>query len=124
MNILDVRMVNINELYPTESLAFIEPELIKQISEMIKADGTDTEIIAFLFEGHYYIFKGHAQLMAAAFLHADKVRIFLVDYKELSFFGNENNIKSTLADIGMSTIFDFEGICGFRYPEYPEYYRK
>lgn len=124
MNILDVRIVNINELYPTESLVFIEPESIKQIAKMIKADGTDTEIVTFLFENHYYVFKGHDQLMAAALLHADKVRVFLVDYKELPFFCDENNIKSTLADIGMSTIFDFEGICGFTYPEYPEYYRK
>lgn len=42
MNILDVRMVGINELYPTESLAFIDPETIKHIEFEIKADGTDT----------------------------------------------------------------------------------
>lgn len=124
MNILDVQLVDINKLYPTESLVFIEPESIKRIATMIKADGTDTEIIVFLFESHYYIFKGHDQLMAAAFLQASKVRVFLVDYKELPFFCDEKNIKSTLKSIGMSTIFDFEGICGFTYPEYPEYYRK
>lgn len=124
MNILDVRMVGINELYPTESLAFIDPEIIKHIESEIKADGTDTEIITFLFEDHYYIYRGHDQLMAAAFLHADKVRIFLVDYKELPFFCDENNLKNTLSSIGMSTIYDFEGICGFTYPEYPKYYRK
>ena len=120
MNILDVQLVDINKLYPTESLVFIEPESIKRIATMI----TDTEIIVFLFESHYYIFKGHDQLMAAAFLQASKVRVFLVDYKELPFFCDEKNIKSTLKSIGMSTIFDFEGICGFTYPEYPEYYRK
>ena len=124
MNILDVQLVDINKLYPTESLVFIEPESIKRIATMIKADGTDTEIIVFLFESHYYIFKGHDQLMAAAFLQASKVRVFLVDYKELPFFCDEKNIKSTLKSIGMSTIFDFEGIGGFTYPEYPEYYRK
>lgn len=124
MNILDVRLVNINELYPTESLVFIEPESIEKTAAMIKADGTDTEIVAFLFENHYYIFRGHVQLMAAAFLHATRVRVFLVDYKELPFFCEEKNIKKTLTNIGMSTIFDFEGICGFTYPEYPEYYRK
>ena len=124
MDILDVRIVNINELYPTESLVFVEPEAINRIMKMIKTDGSDTEIIAFVFENHYYIYKGHDQLMAAACLHADKVRVFVVDYKDLPFFGDEKNIKNMLADIGMSTIYDFEGMCGFKYSEYPEYYRK
>lgn len=124
MNILDVKMININELYPTESLVSIMPESIDKVRELIKSDGTDTEIVAFTFEKHYYILKGHEQLMAAAYLRAKKVRVYLVDYKDIPFFCNEDNIKSTLTSIGMTTIYDFEGICGFTYPDYPEYYKR
>lgn len=123
MKILDEKMLNINELYPTKSLVHITPERIQKLLGLLKKDGSDTEIIAFIYNKHYYIVDGHAQLMAAAYLGAKQVHVYIVNYKELPFYSEDEDIESLLAGIGISTVYDFEGICGFKYLEYPEYYR-
>ena len=122
MNIKDEMYVDINKLYPTESLASISPDRINKLKEFLSPDGTNTEIFIIEYKGFYYIVKGHHQMLAAAYLGAKKVRVYLVNYNDLSFLSNPKNIESTLSSIGMSTVYDFEGIGGFKYESYPEYY--
>lgn len=115
--------IDINKLYPTESLISIRPEKIKEIKEFLHPDGTNTDIFIIEYKGYYYIVNGHHQLLAAANLGAKKVRAYLVDYHNLSFFSNSKNIENTLSYIGMSTIYDFEGIGNYKYDSYPIYYK-
>lgn len=122
MDIKKEMCVEINKLYPTESIASIRPELINKIKERILPNGANTEIYIIEYNNYYYIVKGHHQLLAAAFAGANKVRTYLVDYHSLSFFSNSYNIESTLSSIGLATVYDFEGIGGFKYESYPEYY--
>lgn len=123
MKILENRMIRINQLYPTASLFSIAPERIKELTHVLKKDGTDTEIIATEFDGHYYIVDGHEQVAAASFLGAEKVMVYLIDYKEHAFFSKPGNLENTLSSIGMTAIYDFEAICGITYGEYPLYYK-
>lgn len=117
-------MVNINELYPTVSLVSVRPERIEELVHVLKKDGSDTEIVAIIYDEHYYIVEGHAQLLAAAYLGAKHVCIYIVDYKDIPIYSEPKKIESTLSSVGMSTLYDFEGIGGFKYSEYPNYYKK
>lgn len=116
-------LIDINKLYPTESLVFILPEHIENEKKIIDNNEENTCITAFEFEGNYYIVDGHSQLLAAACSGLKRVRVFLLDPSALKFFSERDNIISTLASVGMSTLFDFEAIGGFTYPEYPVYYK-
>jgi hypothetical protein len=122
MDIEKEMFIEINKLYPTESLTSIRPELIKQFMDVILPDGSNTDIFIIDYMGNYYIVEGHHQLLAASYLGAKRVRAYLVDYHCLSFLSNSQNIESTLSSVGMTTLFDFEGIGGYKYDDYPKYY--
>ena len=115
--------VDINKLYPTESVASIRPEIINEVKEHISSDGKNTVIYIIEYNGFFYIVKGHHQFLAACNLGAKKVRTYLVDYHSLSFLSNPRNIESTLSCVGKTAIYDFEGIGNFKYNDYPEYYK-
>lgn len=117
-------MISVNELYPTESLASISPNRIAKLRELISKDGSNTEIIVIEYNNNYYVVRGHHQWLAASGMGIDKVRVFLVDYHDLSFFSKPSNIEKTLSSIGLSTLYDFEAIGGISYSEYPCLYSK
>ena len=124
MKIKEEIIISVNELYPTESLASISPSRIKKLREIISDDGLNTEIFVFTYKGYYYVARGHHQWLAASSQGIEKVRAFLVDYHDLSFFSKPGNIEKTLSSIGLSTLYDFEAIGGISYSEYPELYLK
>ena len=51
--------VDINKLYPTESVASIRPEIINEVKEHISSDGKNTVIYIIEYNGFFYIVKGH-----------------------------------------------------------------
>ena len=53
-----------------------------------------------------------------------EICVEIVDNKQYSFWNNDENIIDTLRSIGMSTLYDFEAVGGFTYPQYPDYYKK
>lgn len=120
----EVKMVDLIELYPTESVFTIHPDLVKKYKKELNSDGSNTEIEVFNYDNHYYIIDGHEQLLAVAALGAKQARVLVVDYKELTYFSDEEKIETVLSNLGMHTLYDFEGICGFTYRDYPKYYKK
>ena len=117
-------IINVNELYPTESIASVSPSKINRLRNFISKDGSNTEIFVIEYKDNYYVVKGHHQLLAASGLGIHSVRVFLVDYHDLSYFSKPSNIEETLSSIGLSALYDFEAIGGFTYSEYPSLYSK
>lgn len=122
MDIKKEMQLDVNRMYPTVSLASINPERIKSIRDQLLSDGSNTEIFVIEYKGYYLIVKGHHHLLAASNLGINRVKAYLVDYHDLSFFSDPSNIEKTLSDIGLSTLYDFEAAGGITYPEYPSLY--
>lgn len=120
----DKKMIKIDKLYPTESIFSIDSEKIKKLTNVLDADGSNTEVVAIIYGGYYFIVQGHEQVAAASYLGAKQVMVYLMDYRKHSFYSKESNIESTLSSLGMTAIYDYEAICGITFSEYPSYYKK
>lgn len=117
-------IISPKELYPTESLASIKNDTLQfYVESYTKGEEVESPFV-FYFYGNYYIFKGHHIVLAAILAREEKIKAEVIDVKNISFWKEEENIKSTLKSIGKSTLYDFETIGNFTYNSYPHYYEK
>lgn len=118
------QLISPKKLYPTESLVFIKNETLQYYLKCLR-EGQELEIpLVFLFDGNYYILKGHHIVLASIMAHVENICVDIVDNKDISFWNDEKNIRETLNSLGMSTLYDFEAIGNFSYDTYPQYYKK
>lgn len=117
-------LISPERLYPTESLVFIKNDVLQMYFNAYK-NGIELEKpLVFLFDDNYYIYEGHHLVLAAIMAKIKEICVQVVELKENSFWGNEENIKDTLKSVGMTTLFDFEAIGDFTYQTYPSYYSR
>lgn len=117
-------LISPQKLFPTESFVFIKNDILQYYIEEYKKGGILEKPLVFLFDKNYYILKGHHLTLAAIMAQIKEICVEIVDNKQYSFWNNDENIIDTLRSIGMSTLYDFEAVGGFTYPQYPDYYKK
>ena len=111
-----------NKLYPTESIASIDPAKLNYYVSMIKEGKNFDGIFVILYDGLYFIVKGHHLMLAYSLLQANEISVHLVSMQDLLFFSEGKNLEHTLKAVGISALYDFEAIGNFIYEEYPKYY--
>lgn len=111
-----------DKLYPMTGINSIDPEILQQMVETMKAGGKVRPVKIMLFKGDYYILEGHYEMLAANVLKRE-LEAEAVNAEELSFWKDEDNILFQLQAVGMTALYDFEAVGGFRYKSYPPYYK-
>lgn len=117
-------IISPKELYPTESFVFIKNDILQKYYNEYKRGERLEKPIVFLFDGNYYILRGHHLVLAAIMANVEQLIVIVQDVKLITFWKERTNIISTLKSIGMSTLYDFETIGNFEYKSYPNYYKK
>lgn len=113
-----------NELYPLTMLTSINPYTLKRTVEYFK-EGMDIDSIKGIeYKGDIYILDGYYEMLAANILKKDMITVELVDRSSLPFWNNDKNVEETLEVVGISTLYDFEGIGNFTYDTHPDGYRR
>lgn len=115
--------VSPKELYPTEKLFALEEKQIEHYVIAFKENRNVEPIKVIDFDGHYYIISGHAKMLAANRMSLDFIDVDVVIPEMNSFWSSKSNIISVLKGVGISTLYDYEGVGFFNYITYPKYYR-
>lgn len=111
-------------LYPTETIASIDDKLVRQYHEAyLSGKGQCEEVLVIRYQGDLYIYEGHEQVLAAAQFTHHELDVVEVDRKSLGFWAEDKAFEDTLRDVGITAVYDFEATGGFRYENYPSYYR-
>ena len=123
-NLIMIKMISPRKLYPTESLFSIEENKILFYMECFKENIVTEDIKVFLFNGNYYILKGHHKMLAANRMQMSDIAVDVVDIPANTFWSKQENISDNFRAIGMTALYDFEAVGGFVYDDYPSYYGK
>lgn len=117
-------IVNVSpkDLFPTETLSSIRDEGIQGYLKLFQDNKEVNPVKIFFFEGEYYILDGHHRVLAAIINKRDSIKAEIIKEEQLPRWYRGNLMKKLLKEVGMSTIYDFEGIAGFNYKNYPKYY--
>ena len=119
-----VKKINPKELYPLVKLETISPDDLGDTIKKYKEGQMDDLIEAIEYEGFYYIYEGNCEAIAACINNIQDVAIELLDRSKIPFWNDDKNLEDQLASIGMNAVYDFEAMAGFKYSEYPRWYKE
>lgn len=110
-------------LYPTETIAAIDDKRVKQCYDAyVSGKGQICDVLVVQYEDCFYIYAGHEQVIAAVNFDFKELEVIEIDRNTLRFWADANAFVNTLRDIGITAVYDFEAVGGFRYETYPSYY--
>jgi|GEM_PF-2689030 len=118
------RTISPKEMYPTKKIISIDNTIIESCVHEYKSKKEMEKPIVFLFDGNYYILKGHHLMLSASLAGAKMIKVDVIEEAKYPFIKDEEDFKATLENVGLSTLYDFEGIGNFKYEKYPHYYEK
>ncbi len=111
-------------LYPTETIASIDDRRVKQCYDAyVSGEGQVCEVLVVRYNDCLYIYAGHEQAIAAANFGSKELDVIEIDRNTLRFWADDNAFTNTLRDVGITAVYDFETVGGFRYETYPSYYK-
>lgn len=112
-----IKIISPKELYPTESMFFIEENRINHYMECFKDSVATEDIKVLLFDGNYYIIVGHHKMLAANRLQLSEIPVDIVKIQDNDYW--EQNIVANIKALGMTALHDFEAVGDFFYDKYP-----
>ena len=119
----EIKSVSPNVLYPMTTIASINPDTLQKVVYEIK-NGVDMPLIQVIeFGGYYFIWNGNYEMIAANIIGKSKVNVEVVPLEQQNSWISEENIAEQLAAVGMNALYDFEALGGFKYSEYPSFYK-
>lgn len=110
-------------LYPMTTIESINPDTIKYAVKEIEEGKSILPIQVIDFKGYYIILEGTYEVLASNIKGIHEVEINVIDWKENNFYFSEADIREQLKTVGMNALYDFEAIGGFKYLDYPEFYK-
>ena len=122
MSILAHMEVSPRRLYPLTSFSSIDPHILEQVIFRMKNGETVPPIKVLEFDENLYIVEGNYEMLSANILKRSTVEVDVVERVAMPFWKDDSIFISTLKTVGISTLFDFEGVGGFEYETYPRYY--
>lgn len=119
-----VKKINPKELYPLIKLETIPPDSLRDTIKRYAEGQMDALIKVIEYGGFYYIYEGNCEVIAACIEDKQTVDIELLDRSKIPFWNDDKNLEDQLASIGMNAVYDFEAMAGFKYSEYPRWYKE
>ena len=110
-------------LYPMVTIESINPTTLERMLQEIKAGKDIVPVKAVLFKGYYIIWEGIYEMLAMNIIGKSEIDIDIIVWQELNNWVSEENIEKQLRIVGMNALYDFEAIGGFKYSEYPVFYK-
>lgn len=110
-------------LYPMTTIESIDPDVLKRVVCEMRSGSEFPAIKVIEFDNFYFIVDGDYEMLAANIIGISQVDIEIENGNMETFWLSESSIKEQLKSIGMNAIYDFEAIGGFKYSEYPVYYK-
>lgn len=123
MNILTHKEVSPQILYPLTSFSSIDPQILEHVISQMNAGEGIPPIKVLEFENNLYILEGTYEMLSANILKRPSVQVDVIERDTMPFWKNDRYFVSNLKAVGISTLYDFEGVGGFKYETYPLYYR-
>ncbi len=118
-----IKSISPKVLYPMITIESINPDTLERVTHEIKK-GADMPIIRVIeFGGYYIIWSGNYEMIAANIVGKSQVNVEIVPWEQKNSWLSEANIEEQLATVGMNALYDFEALGGFKYSEYPVFYR-
>lgn len=75
------------------------------------------------FGGYYFIWNGNYEMIAANMVGKLQVDVEIIPLEQQNSWLSEEGIEEQLKTVGMNALYDFEALGGFKYPEYPVFYK-
>lgn len=113
-----------NKLYPLTMVTSIEPQNLQECVKLLESGEQLGAVKAFYYEDILYMLEGCYEMLAHNILKKEAILVELVDRTLLPFWNEDENLVKNFKVLGMSTLYDFEAIGGFRYEEYPLPYKR
>ena len=119
----EIKSVSPNVLYPMTTIASINPHTLQKVVYEIK-NGVDMPLIQVIeFGGYYFIWNGNYEMIAANMVGKLQVDVEIIPLEQQNSWLSEEGIEEQLKTVGMNALYDFEALGGFKYPEYPVFYK-
>ncbi|OUN33268.1 hypothetical protein [Lachnoclostridium sp. An76] len=119
----EIKSVSPNVLYPMTTIASINPDTLQKVVYEIK-NGVDMPLIQVIeFGGYYFIWNGNYEMIAANMVGKLQVDVEIIPLEQQNSWLSEEGIEEQLKTVGMNALYDFEALGGFKYPEYPVFYK-
>ena len=119
----EIRSISPKKLYPMTTIKSIHPDTLERVVHEIRS-GSYTPIIEVAeFRGYYIILNGNYQMLAANIAGKSQVDVEIVSRDQKNTWLSEKNIEEQLEIVGMNALYDFEALGGFKYSEYPDFYK-
>lgn len=110
-------------LYPMTTIESINPDTLDYVVQEMKK-GADLPVIGVVdFRGYYIIWDGNYEMLAANIIGKSQVDIEVIPWDQQKNWLSEENIKKQLKAVGLNALYDFEALGGFKYSEYPVFYK-
>lgn len=119
----EIKSVSPKVLYPMTTIESINPDTLKRTVYEIKNRESMPIIQVIKFRGYYIILNGNYEMIAANIVEKPQVNVEIVPWEQQDNWLSEENITEQLAAVGMNALYDFEALGGFKYPEYPVFYK-
>lgn len=113
-----------NCLYPVVTLQSIDPQTLSQVVESMKGGMETVPVKVICYKNYYFILEGNYEMLAANIIQKQSIPIEIFDRSKIGFWNKDENVEEQLRIIGMNALYDFEGIGGFTYGEYPLLYKR
>lgn len=119
----EIKSVSPNVLYPMTTIESINPDTLQRVVYEIK-NGVDIPLIQVIeFRGYYFIWHGNYEMIAANIVGKLQVNVEIIPWEQQTSWLSEKGIEEQLETVGMNALYDFEALGGFKYPEYPVFYK-
>lgn len=110
-------------LYPMTTIESIDSDTIRQVVNELQEGKSISPIRVIDFQGYYIILEGNYEMLASNIIGVQEVEICIMELQEKNNYLSEKDIMEQLRIVGMNALYDFEAIGGFKYLEYPDFYK-
>lgn len=111
-------------LYPMTTIESINPKILEDTIQKVKNNEKLPAIKVVVLNGYYIITEGNYEMLASSISGKAQVDVELFSWEQRGDWLTEETLKEQLSAIGMNAVYDFEALGGFKYSEYPAFYKK
>ena len=118
-----IQSLSPKKLCPMTTIESINPDTLERVTCEAR-NGVSLPIIEVVeFRGYYIILSGNYEMLAANIIGKSQVDVKVIPRDQKNIWFSEENLEKQLKTVGMNALYDFEALGGFKYPEYPVFYK-
>ncbi|HJD48451.1 MAG TPA: hypothetical protein H9909_16545 [Candidatus Mediterraneibacter norfolkensis] len=110
-------------LYPMTTIEFINPDTLQHLVREVKNGMSLPTIKVIDFKGYYIIYDEEYSMLAANIIGKEQVDIEILSGIQTASWLSEESLEKELKAVGLNALYDFEALGGFKYSEYPVFYK-